>query len=178
MQHRWVRGVLVLGFVLGIACVGAWLNRHETLQNYAKGPDAVVLYEGLPHQFYERDLLEQERRAKPTQELNDYLFYKEPLGLNEGDAQKLSAVLSDPSSLQLFEGEKKCGGFHPDYAIELHRASTYFRVLICFGCGEAKVFGSNPRISSRHDLSPDARQSLYRILEGYRKNRPPKQAEP
>jgi hypothetical protein len=85
-------------------------------------------------------------------------------------ARRLTQVLSDAESLQRFGGEKKCGGFHPDYAIEWVRGADRYQAQICFGCGEAKLFG--PGIDSRHTLSAGAATQLKDVLATYRRNRP------
>jgi hypothetical protein len=132
--------------------------------------EKVALYEGLPHQMFESHLLEEERRTKAVQELNGYPFYQEPLTLTSGDAQRLSGILSEPATYQPFSGEKKCGGFHPDYAVEWHVGADRYRALLCFGCHEAKLFG--PGLESRNDLNRAAYDELQELLKGYRKNRP------
>lgn len=133
--------------------------------------EKMTLYEGLPHQAFESDLLESERRSKPVQELHGYWFYKEPLAPSAEDARRLTQMLSDAAAFAPFSGEKKCGGFHPDYAVEWQKGSSAYRALICFGCDEAKLFG--PGIDERHDLSQSALPELEALLAKHHKNRPP-----
>lgn len=154
-----------LVFVLG--CSGA---SARAFANGITGVEAVTLYEGLPHARFEGDKLESERRSKPVVELHGYLFYKELLDLRPEDAKRLTEILGDAGALKSFGGEKKCGGFHPDYAAEWKRESSSYQALICFGCDEVKLFG--PDIESRHDLSEGANEKLEALLGGYRKNRP------
>jgi hypothetical protein len=134
--------------------------------------EKVILFEGLPHQNYERKLLEKELKSGKVVEINDFPFYKEPLTLTKDDASALSKLFSDSNTLPKFSGEKKCGGFHPDFAVEWHVGDDIYRALICFGCGEAKVFG--PKIEKRHDLGRSAKSKLRNLLMGYGKNRPTK----
>lgn len=161
--------VLVVTGLVGIMIAGLFQSVPLGFTRFAARADSLVVYEGLPHQNYERELLAQERKTKETLELKGYPFYREPLELSEDDAEQLSAVLAKPSTWRPFTGEKKCGGFHPDYAVEFRRGSGRYLVLLCFGCGEAKLFG--PLQASRYNMSLEARP----ILEKYQKNRPPMQ---
>jgi hypothetical protein len=134
-------------------------------------PDKIVLYEGLPHQFYEPKQLAEESK-KPTITKGGFPFYKDPLPLKEADAKTLGVILANPDLFRPFEGEKKCGGFHPDYAIVVSSKGEEITYLICFGCHEAKVFGPD-RPETRYDLVRDATNPpLSAILKPYQKNRP------
>lgn len=133
--------------------------------------DRLVLYEGLPHQTFESKLLEAERRQKQTVILHDFPFYAEPLDLRGEDAALLKELLSDADSFSVWGGEKFCGGFHPDYLVECRVGKDVYRVLVCFGCHEAKVFG--PRgVGVRYDLQAEAHKQLDELLRKYHKNRP------
>jgi hypothetical protein len=132
--------------------------------------EALVLHEGLPHQMFESDLLQEELRTKAVERLDGYPFYREPLALAAEDAKRLSRILGDPATYKPFSGEKLCGGFHPDYAVEWHVGSDRYLVLICFGCHEAKRSG--PGLKTRDDLAYAAYNELQALLKGCRKNRP------
>lgn len=134
-----------------------------------KPSDKLTLYEGLPHQFFERKALEQEKK-KPTVELGGFPFYREPLDLKNDDLQTLKNLIGDAGTLKPFSGAKKCGGFHPDYAVEWQSGKDVHRYLICFGCWEAKVIG--PQGEAMYDVAPNARDRLKTLLEPYRRNRP------
>ncbi|HWU89392.1 MAG TPA: hypothetical protein VN253_19160 [Kofleriaceae bacterium] len=134
------------------------------------GADRMTLHEGLPHQHFERELLESERRSKPVRELDGYPFYQAPLALSAEDTKRLAQLLSDPATFQSFSGEKLCGGFHPDFAVEWQKGPRSYRALLCFGCGEAKLFG--PGLDERYDLAKLAKSKLEALLGRYRQNRP------
>src|SRR5688572_28119574 len=80
--------------------------------------DRVVLYEGLPHQDMERDLLEREISTKQTIYLGEYPFYAEPLSLTAKDAAALTEIFDGTDAFYGPPEVTVCGKFHPDYAIE------------------------------------------------------------
>ena len=135
------------------------------------GPPAV--YEGLPHQYFDRERFEQERSQKPTLTLHGFPFYPAPLDVAPEDAAALTAVLADERMFEQLVSGKKCGEFHPDYLAEYRVGESAYRFLICFGCGEVRVFG--PDGSLRCDVRHEARTSLEAPLKRYRKNRPAEQ---
>lgn len=162
-----------------MACVALALACGATLGCSQRAPrevtvrpaDQLVLYEGLPHQSYERDALEQERKTKPTVVRHGFPFYRETLDLEAHDGPKLKALLGDPNTFKTYSGEKKCGGFHPDYALEWTHEGRVWTVLICFSCKEARIY--EPRGESIVDIRRDAFDRLHALLSTYRKNRPP-----
>ncbi len=145
-------------------------GNHKSLANGVQKSDKVILREGLPHQTFERELLDQELKSKKTVKFNEFPYYGESLQLKEGDAKKLTALFCDPKSFEPFLGYKKCGGFHPDYCIEWQVGKEVYRAHICFGCHEMKCFG--PKAELYCDISDDAYKQLEEILHSYRKNRP------
>jgi hypothetical protein len=147
-------------------------SNYAPLAAGVRKANKVILYEGLPHQFFEEGLLESELNTKKTVYYHGYPFYLEPLELKEPDIKELTDLFCDPKSFRAMppNSGKACGGFHPDYAIEWHDGNDVYRVLICFGCYEIKVFG--PRNSLYCDIASDAYKKFERILKPYRKNRP------
>ncbi len=145
------------------------------LPNALKDASAIRLYEGLPHPSFEQEAFEAEKKSKPVEQHSGHAFYTEWLTLKPQDAEALSAILSDPKSLKPFVDGKKCGGFHPDYALQLPYANKQKSptwALLCFGCQEIKIIDPNTNTDSTFDLSPDASEKLQTILKNYRKNRP------
>ena len=130
----------------------------------------ITLYEGLPHQMYEPKALLAERNAKSTVQFNGFPFYEETLDLKAVDTEELKAMLSSPRSFEPYSGEKKCGGFHPDYAIEWSVGGKTYRCLVCFGCEEARIHGPGDVIE--YDIEHATFKRLNQLLTPYRKNRP------
>lgn len=152
--------------VLSLAGCGADPGDAVTI----KGSAHPKVFEGLPSPGYEPEVFKAEKAAKPTVEFGGYPMYRDTLDVSDADIAALVAILGDRSTYESFEGEKKCGGFHPDYAVEwTHEGATY-RTLICFGCSEFKVIG--PRGESRFDMAEGVSKRLKAILKPLRKNRP------
>jgi len=131
----------------------------------------LALYEGLPHPHYETASLYAEQKAKPTIQIHGSLFYRATLELNPKDELHLKTLLGGTRAFTRWTGDKKCGGFHADYAVEWTADGQIHHCLICFGCGEVEIFG--PTSETRYDIAADTRVRLKNLLKPYRKNRPP-----
>jgi len=97
------------------------------------------LFEGLPHPLFEAGSLRQEIAKKQTFEWHGYRFYDEPLWIPEEIEAILGELTTSDQRYRNYTGMKKCGGFHPDYALSWNGASV--EILLCFGGGEARIFG-------------------------------------
>lgn len=135
----------------------------------------TTVYEGLPHQYYEPSQLAQEKQSKKTLEICGFPFYSEAITPTAEHSAQLNSILGDSKNFSAWRGEKKCGGFHPDYAVEWDSPKGKVRALICFGCRE--VILSLPSVSVRCDIDNGVSHSLSGILGNYRKNRPPQGQE-
>ena len=144
-------------------------SAQDTPVIYIRDAKLLMLHEGLPHPFDEEALLNKEK-SKPYEDLHGYAFYSELLSLTDDDTKRVSEMLGNPATYKQFRGEKKCGGFHPDYAVEWTTNGFCYMIFLCFGCGEAKVFASGTEY--RFDLDGGAAATLKEILKKYRKNRP------
>lgn len=134
--------------------------------------DTLVLWEGLPHQFNEGDVLAKELRSKKTVTLHGFPFYQEKLQLKEKDAAALAALFQDSASFRPMPwfAVKGCGGYHPDFCLEWRTGGEVYQTQICLGCAEIKGFG--PGIMIHAAITGDALQSFKWILRRYQKNRP------
>jgi hypothetical protein len=159
---------VVLAAMLCLAATGCSGPRPESTT--IDQAERLVLYEGLPHQMYEHEALEAEKKAKPTVTLHGFPFYRDTLALKPGDGERLKALLGDPASFSPYSGEKRCGGFHPDYAVEWSAKGQVYEALICFGCFEANIYG--PKGGTTYDVAHDVQDRFKDLLAPYRKNRP------
>jgi hypothetical protein len=73
-------GWLALWLLIGSALTVAGCNGDaREFGTAVASADAVVLLEGLPHQLFEGELMEAERRSKPVRTSHGYPFYEPPL---------------------------------------------------------------------------------------------------
>jgi hypothetical protein len=159
---------LFIVVLMGCRGAGAETPPSKNIHDAFKGASAIRLYEGLPHPRMESELYSREK-AKAHKTLEGEAFYEASLWLPPDDVAALSALLSGPAALSAWSGEKKCGEFHSDYAVEVEKAGQTWRVFVCFGCGEAKVTGGK---ESRHDLPTATETALETLLKKHRKSRP------
>ncbi len=127
--------------------------------------DRLVL-RGLPHQMYEPGPRGGEEGEAVGDSARISVLSRDPRAETRR-RERLKTLLSDPGSYAAYSGEKKCGGFHPDHAVEWTAGGRTYQVLICFGCFEAKIYGpkakpsmtsgSRRRNSSRYCSRPIAR---------------------
>jgi hypothetical protein len=132
--------------------------------------ESVVVYEGLPHQLWEAEELREEIRQKKTVQLHRFPFYDTPLTLKEFGARWLTELACGPVAFEKWGGFKLCGEFHLDWCVEWRAGKDTYRALICFGCGEAKLYG--PGVELYCDLRREAVKPLKDFFSGKGNNRP------
>lgn len=131
----------------------------------------VLLYAGLPSEFWEPELRAKDLAQKETLDVHGHPVLEEPLALSDADAEKLTELLSASESYQSVNNNrrKKCGGFTAEYCIEWTTGEKVTQLLICLECGDVMLFG--PQSDLQCDLSPDAAQRLTDLLTPYHKSR-------
>ena len=135
-----------------------------------EAPD-VILLEGLPHQLVEHSAFLGERKAHKTTEVGGYFFYQSPLPLTLEEAAGLRATCLDQQTYAPYSGPKRCGGFHPDYALRWGHGRAAVYTLVCFGCHETQTLDSKRCLIS--DLPEPAFRRLEATLAKRRSQRPP-----
>lgn len=169
---------LIVGLLLagGAGAVWNWgiRERAELPSEFREGvrrADRAVLYEGLPHHNYEPELLKKEWGEKRTIDLGGFPFYERPLDWKGDTADRLAALVTDPLRLKdMGTAEKKCGGFHPDYAVVWEGDGGRALALVCLGCGDVLLIGPADSKGKKYAVSKsDMRNWFY----GYREQRPP-----
>ncbi len=131
---------------------------------------AVLVYEGLPHQNAERAALQQELKNKQTVQFHGFPFYEQAIGIEKEDAKKLLVLCGDRKTFGRYKGPKFCGGFHPDWCLTFQAGDDLYRVLICFGCHEARLYGPKNDVFS--DLDDETVKKFAAILQPLGKHRP------
>jgi hypothetical protein len=132
----------------------------------------VILYEGLPDNFWQPAVRERELRNRKTIKLHGYPFYEETLPLQGTDSRQLTTWFSTVGSYSRYQGVKPGGGYHPDYCIEWKTPDGISRGLISLESSEVKIYG---RCELHCDLSAETSGRLKQVLSQYQRNRPNKE---
>ncbi|MBK8913385.1 MAG: hypothetical protein IPM64_02085 [Phycisphaerales bacterium] len=170
--------LVAIGMVIGAGVLlraGCQAGPPASFVTGVRSAAAVVLYEGLPHQFFEERALEEELASRATVMLHGFPFYEETLPLDVTDDRALRDIACASGTFSAVSGDrlKKCGGFHPDYCVEWRSADgVAVRMLVCLGCSEAKCCG--PAGEVLYDIREAEYARLKAILTPYQKNRPPR----
>ena len=134
---------------------------------------SIQVFEGLPHQSWENQLLESEIASKETFKNHGHHFYSiaiSPAG-DDGDALRSHAL--NPSGFEEWSGMKTCGGYHPDWMIRWTSPDGATHELhLCFGCHEAKFYG--PGYQLYCNVPKKSYDGFKAILERYASQRPSK----
>ena len=131
----------------------------------------LKIYEGLPHQGWEHELLRSEIKSKETTKIHGFHFYSNEISPSTAHRDLLVAALSNPEGIMEWAGMKLCGGYHPDYAVRWKDAKgAEFDALICFGCHEIKLYGAGSQLYA--DLSKEVYNPLKEVLSEYEDQRP------
>ena len=148
----------------------ASFKKLEPMQSSIVGKVKVTLYEGLPHQAWESDVLKTELEKKETIKRHDFPFYKEPLKMSLEDMKSLLDLMKHKQSFLPFGGHKPCGGYHPDYSIVMDAGKEVVEIQVCFGCHEIKAYQGKEMAYC--DINGPAYKQLEKLLKKYRKQRP------
>ncbi len=129
---------------------------------------SIVVFEGLPHQMWDRELLAVEIQRKDTQKIWEYPFYTPSVAATNSD--DLRQLLCSSDSIVVYGGPKLCGGYHPDYCISWQAGEITYYALVCFGCQEIVFYdGKKPLI---YDLDEKAYERYKKLLAIYEAKRP------
>lgn len=172
---KFVSTVLLLGMLGLIAVFAVNLSSKKVpvdatakIRTSLAGAQEVFVYEGLPHQMIERELLKKEKQRDDTTVIGGFPFYTPKVLAKKDVTQKLRDVLASAESYEEFSGEKRCGGFHPDYAVHWVEGESKYSILICYGCGEALIVSAKK--SYRYDLKKE--KELRELLKPFASKRP------
>jgi hypothetical protein len=172
LKHRWIIALQLFVITAASGC-------HDSPADFAPlakivgNADTVVLYEGLPHQTAEKELLAKELAEKKTFSNGEFYFYTEPMPLSKQEAAALTDVFNGADAFSndaAGSWGSKCGSYHPDFAIEWKRGDSVVRIGICFGCGESKIHSGPSKLYL--SLSTEAEEKLRALLKDRWQNRP------
>ena len=154
------------------------LAHAEVYRSSIKEAKSVQVFEGLPHQLHEKELLAKEvAKSKLVEDVTEegltkyagFHFYTPSVAAK--DPQKLIDLLSEKSSLKVYGGLKRCGAFHPDYCVSWKKEKMTYYALICYGCGELVFFDGKKRLI--YDMTPVTLDKFKAIFKPYELKRPP-----
>lgn len=134
-----------------------------------RATEQVRVYEGLPHQAHEAEVLQKELRRRDVTRIGGYPFYTPSKPAR--NASVLRRILGDPGSFAMYRGPKTCGGFHPDYAVTWQAGGPTRSALICFGCGEMLLSADGSWLP--YNIRDRALAELRTALAPYAAKRPP-----
>jgi len=134
------------------------------------GKSSLVLYEGLPHQSVEHETFQRELASQETIRVDEYPFYARPLPVEAGDMEPLRQLSKTASNFATVTVGKACGGFHPDYCLEWTLGNTTYHYLVCLGCAEVAIHGSDELLFL--DMSDGSWGKWKSLLRKYRGQRP------
>jgi len=158
---------------LVICCSGTKTNYPKVsvtneLRDSIKGSDRIFVFEGLPHQMSEAKLLKAEKKRKDIIKIAGYPFYTPKIKVEGESLTALRTIISNSENYVQFRGEKRCGGFHPDYAVEWHDKDKLYSILFCYGCSEVLVVDG--KLTYRYDFEFTA--ELKKLLSAFDLKRP------
>jgi hypothetical protein len=134
------------------------------------GGGDLLLYEGLPSEFWEPQLRQKALKEEETIALHGYAVYDDARPLPAEDAGSLTSLFSAKESFAPRRAGKACGGFQPEFCLEWKVGEAATQALISLECGEVKLFGPNGELYC--DLVPAASQKLKPLLTRHQNHSP------
>lgn len=129
--------------------------------------ETTTVFEGLPHQNQESELLKSARDKIEETMIGEFPFYPHPQGLRKEDEPALREILRLPGCFRPYIYLRPCGGFHPDYAIRFTKGDEHCDLLLCFGCDDARILHEG-KVIHCHIF----KKRWQDLLAGYAKHRP------
>ena len=130
----------------------------------------IRLFEGLPHPTTEKKTFKAELERVTEKDYSGHKFYEGKITMNDADASTVFALLTTAGGFRQTSGMKFCGGFHPDWMVNLERKGNSIECYCCFGCGEVEFrHGGN---SVHVDMTGATAKQLHGLLSKYRSSRP------
>lgn len=157
-------------FSVNIAVVRAAdsIEAAEDFRKSVAAADQLMVYEGLPHQSLERELLQRETKRSDVTKIAEFSFYTPATSATN---VRLKEVLADSMSIAEWrDSGGLCCVFHPDYCVSWTSDGKTYAALICFGCHEVIFVEGKRRF--HYSLVGKAYESLKRDLAEYASKRP------
>jgi hypothetical protein len=122
---------------------GSLHERLEPLLELCRNASRLEVFEGLPHQEREKELMELEKQRDDVMTNHGFRFYAPAVGIRENDARSLHArvcKLSAYYGLIPNSANCPCCIFHPDLLLRFHTEEDAVDVHLCFGCDMANFY--------------------------------------
>lgn len=120
----------------------------------------VSIYAGLPHPNQDIKRYTTELASARNIAIHGHRFYADPIKAPDALRLLLPEVLTNPATYEAYAGPKLCGGYHPDFAVELEADGKRHEFLVCLGCGEILIYANGKELHC--DLQKDAFHRLAR----------------
>ena len=155
-------------FVLAFTFLFAGCHK-SVFQSLKKTEDLFVL-EGLPHPLRESPSFKKEKNRNDVLQIEDHWFYDAKSKATGNTRNQLMNLLFDESSFSSNVIPTDCGPFHPDYAIMWESDGVENYLMICYTCGEAKLYRED--IAETYAINAYKMESLANLLAKFKANRP------
>jgi hypothetical protein len=143
-------------------------KNFDELADFISSSGSLEIYEGLPHDVWERNAYESEKSSKDTVQIEGTYFYRKPVEVPEEAKRQLKTLSVAKSSFVPYGGPNACGGFHADWCLVWKNGDDVRSVHICFGCHEMMSFKNGTR-QVYCDISDQSRfQALLNPLRAQR----------
>lgn len=154
--------VATLAISLKSEDIGVDFSAFEGLSAEIKKAGTLVVYKGFPRRHELPDDAP-EPKKDPNIAIDGYVFQPHAYAVDEKAVAKLREICSTKDAFKKWRGPKKCGGYHPDYCLQFKNGDTVTSVLLCYGCNEAKFFGSKANLYV--DADAGALEAMQIILK-------------
>ena len=155
-------------FVLAFTFLFAGCQK-SVFQSLKKTEDLFVL-EGLPHPSRENPSFKKEKNRNDVMQIEDHWFYDTKGKAIGNKREQLMNLLFDESGFSPNVIPTDCGPFHPDYAIMWESDGVENYLMICYTCGEAKLYTED--IAKTYAINAYKMESLANLLAKFKANRP------
>ena len=155
-------------FVLAFTFLFAGCQK-SVFQSLKKTEDLFVL-EGLPHPLRENPSFKKEKNRNDVLQIEDHWFYDAKSKATGNTRNQLMNLLFDESGFSSNVIPTDCGPFHPDYAIMWESDGVENYLMICYTCGEAKLYRED--IAETYAINAYKMESLANLLAKFKANRP------
>jgi len=143
---------------------------QESVFQSLKKTDDLFVYEGLPHPLRENPTFEKEKKRDDIKQIEDHWFYDAKVKATGNTQDQLMNLLFDESGFSSNVIPTDCGPFHPDYAIMWESDGVENYLMICYTCGEAKLYRED--IAETYAINAYKMESLANLLAKFKANRP------